>query len=173
MINKAAISIAFALSTFSAAHAADNMTVKMNDLESGKAAGTVEISKSDYGVVFTPSLSGVARGGHGFHVHENGSCESKMKDGKKVLGGAAGGHYDPEKTGKHGYPWTEDNHRGDLPLLYVDKDGNAQHPVLAPRLEMDELKGLALMIHAGGDNYSDSPEKLGGGGARVVCGVIK
>ncbi len=28
------------------------------------------------------------------------------------------------------------------------------------------------MIHAGGDNYSDTPEKLGGGGARVACGVI-
>ena len=29
------------------------------------------------------------------------------------------------------------------------------------------------MIHAGGDNYSDHPEALGGGGARVACGVDK
>ncbi|WP_324128836.1 superoxide dismutase family protein, partial [Acinetobacter baumannii] len=29
------------------------------------------------------------------------------------------------------------------------------------------------MIHAGGDNYSDSPQPLGGGGARIACGVIK
>jgi Cu-Zn family superoxide dismutase len=29
------------------------------------------------------------------------------------------------------------------------------------------------MIHAGGDNYSDHPEKLGGGGARIACGVVK
>jgi Cu-Zn family superoxide dismutase len=28
------------------------------------------------------------------------------------------------------------------------------------------------MIHQGGDNYSDDPKKLGGGGARVACGVI-
>jgi Cu-Zn family superoxide dismutase len=27
------------------------------------------------------------------------------------------------------------------------------------------------MIHNGGDNYSDTPQ-LGGGGARMVCGVI-
>jgi len=27
------------------------------------------------------------------------------------------------------------------------------------------------MIHAGGDNYTDEPA-LGGGGARVACGVI-
>jgi len=29
------------------------------------------------------------------------------------------------------------------------------------------------MIHAGGDNYADQPAPLGGGGARVACGVIK
>jgi Cu-Zn family superoxide dismutase len=29
------------------------------------------------------------------------------------------------------------------------------------------------MIHAGGDNHSDHPAMLGGGGARMVCGVTK
>jgi Cu-Zn family superoxide dismutase len=29
------------------------------------------------------------------------------------------------------------------------------------------------MIHAGGDNYSDHPKRLGGGGARIACGVVK
>jgi Cu-Zn family superoxide dismutase len=29
------------------------------------------------------------------------------------------------------------------------------------------------MIHAGGDNYSDQPVPLGGGGARIACGVVK
>jgi Cu-Zn family superoxide dismutase len=29
------------------------------------------------------------------------------------------------------------------------------------------------MIHAGGDNYSDEPEPLGGGGARIACGVVE
>ncbi len=28
------------------------------------------------------------------------------------------------------------------------------------------------MIHAGGDNCADLPEKVGGGGARIACGVI-
>ena len=31
----------------------------------------------------------------------------------------------------------------------------------------------ALVIHAGGDNYRDTPEPLGGGGARIACGVVK
>ena len=38
---------------------------------------------------------------------------------------------------------------------------------------MNEIKGRALMIHAGGDNHSDHPAPLGGGGARMACGVIK
>ncbi len=28
------------------------------------------------------------------------------------------------------------------------------------------------MVHAGGDNHADHPAPPGGGGARVVCGVI-
>jgi Cu-Zn family superoxide dismutase len=29
------------------------------------------------------------------------------------------------------------------------------------------------MVHVGGDNYSDKPKPLGGGGARFACGVIE
>ena len=29
------------------------------------------------------------------------------------------------------------------------------------------------MIHGGGDNNSDHPAPLGGGGPRMACGVIK
>ena len=54
----------------------------------------------------------------------------------------------------------------------MNDKGEATTPVLAPRLDMDDLKGRALMVHEGGDNYSDSPQKLGGGGPRAACGVI-
>jgi len=148
-------------------------TITMTNLNSNQPAGTIELSESQYGVVFMPHLSGITPGVHGFHVHTNPSCASSEKDGKTVLGGGAGGHYDPMNTGKHGYPWTDDNHLGDLPALYVDMDGNASQPVVAPRLKLSDLKGRALMIHAGGDNHSDQPAALGGGGARVVCGVIE
>ncbi|MCL4110811.1 UNVERIFIED_CONTAM: hypothetical protein GTU68_010188 [Idotea baltica] len=121
------------------------------------------ISSSEYGAVFTPELKGLPAGTHGFHVHANGSCDSLTKDGKIIL----------EKTGKHGFPWTDDNHLGDLPPLYVNTHGIADQPVMAPRVTLDDVKGRALMIHAGGDNHSDHPAKLGGGGARIVCGVIK
>ena len=92
--------------------------------------------------------------------------------GKSIAAFAAGGHYDPLKTDKHEGPYG-DGHLGDLPFLYADKDGKALLPVLAPRLKVADLKGRALMIHAGGDNYSDVPEKLGGGGSRLACGILK
>jgi Cu-Zn family superoxide dismutase len=55
----------------------------------------------------------------------------------------------------------------------ADASGDAKTPVVAPRLELADLLGRSLMIHAEGDNYSDAPKPLGGGGARVACGVIE
>ncbi|MCD6061548.1 MAG: sodC, partial [Moraxellaceae bacterium] len=52
-------------------------------------------------------------------------------------------------------------------------DGKAAQPVLAPRLKAKDLKGRALMVHAGGDNHADHPAPLGGGAGRIACGVIK
>ena len=167
------ISLIVSAGSFAAHHQEDGKDVVMNDLKTGKSIGTVMVSSyDDDGVVFTPKLSGLTPGVHGFHVHQNGDCSSAMKDGKKVLGGAAGGHFDPEDTGKHREPWSEKGHEGDLPVLYVDENGNATKPVFAPELELEDIEGRALMIHAGGDNYSDSPKKLGSGGERVACGVI-
>ncbi|OBU12798.1 superoxide dismutase [Photobacterium aquimaris] len=147
--------------------------VEMNDLNSGKSIGTITAKQSQYGVVFTPKISGLSLGLHGFHLHENASCESTQEYGETIAAGAAGGHYDPMNTGKHGYSWTNDNHLGDLPPLYVDNHGNAIEPVLAPRLKITDLIGRSLMIHVGGDNHADHPHQHGGSGERLVCGVVK
>lgn len=161
-----------ACSLLSGTVVAEELKVKMRDVSTGELVGKVVINSNTHGVVFTPDISGLPAGLHGFHVHENASCQSSTKNGKTVLGGGAGGHYDPEKTEKHGYPWTHGNHLGDLPALYVDMNGVANQPVLAPRLKLSDVKGRALMIHAGGDNHSDHPKVLGGGGTRIACGVI-
>ena len=138
----------------------------------GKEIGQVVISESKHGLVFTPELKGLAPGLHGFHVHENPSCDAGEKDGKPMPAMAAGGHLDPDKAGHHGSPWG-DGHLGDLPALYVDAQGEASHPVLAPRLtKLDQVSGHALMVHEGGDNYSDHPKPLGGGAGRMACGII-
>lgn len=154
---------------------AADLTIGMNLLggqDAGKAIGTVTVSETPYGLLFTPELAGLAPGLHGFHVHQNPDCAAAEKDGQKVAGLAAGGHYDPAATGKHLGPYAE-GHLGDLPGLFVGSDGRAVTPVLAPRLKLGDLTGRSLMIHAGGDTYADTPAPLGGGGARAACGVVK
>lgn len=138
----------------------------------GSAVGTVTMEDTKYGLVLTPKLTGLPPGLHGFHVHVNPSCAPADKDGKPSPAEAAGGHFDPKKSGKHGEPWG-DGHLGDLPPLYVNGEGEATQPVLAPRLKLADVKGHALMVHAGGDNHADHPAPLGGGGARIACGVIQ
>lgn len=136
----------------------------------GESIGTITAEKTSWGVKLTPDLKGLETGMHGFHLHQNPSCEPAEKDGETIAAAAAGGHFDPDDSGTHQGPYGE-GHLGDLPLLTVDAQGTSTTPVLAPRLSLDDLAGHALVIHAGGDNYSDEPH-LGGGGARVACGVI-
>lgn len=137
----------------------------------GPVAGTIRIVETRHGLAFYPDLKGLAPGLHGFHVHENPSCAPKEQGGAAVPALAAGGHLDPQGTKRHGEPWG-DGHLGDLPALYVAADGSATNPVLGPRLKLADVLNRSLMVHAGGDNHADHPAPLGGGGARVACGVI-
>ena len=137
----------------------------------GPEIGTITLEEVSGGLQFTPNLYDLVPGEHGFHVHENPSCEPAEQDGNMVAALAAGGHYDPDNTGRHAGP-DGDGHKGDLPVLMVDEKGFARSPVEARRLKLSEVKGRSLMIHAGGDNYSDNPP-MGGGGARIACGVVK
>jgi len=137
----------------------------------GHHAGQVSFTESRYGLVVTPPLEGLAPGFHGFHLYQIASCAPQKKSKKWISGGAAGGHYDPAATNHHSSSWG-DGHIGDLPSLYVDADGTSTRAVLAPRLQLSDLRGRTVMVHAGGDNHSDHPSALGGGGAHVACGVI-
>jgi superoxide dismutase, Cu-Zn family len=157
------------------AFAADPMVVEMRAADpagTGAAIGTVTVAATPYGTLLTPNLNGLTPGLHGFHVHEHPSCEPREQAGKAVPALGAGGHFDPGKTGKHLGPYG-DGHLGDLPPLFADAAGRSTLPVLAPRVKPEDLKGHSLMVHAGGDNFSDQPDPLGGGGARVACGIVK
>ena len=138
----------------------------------GKIIGTIKLSDSDAGLLIDPDLGELSPGLHDFHIHEKPSCGVADKDGKKVAGLGAGGHYDPHKSSKHEGPEGH-GHHGDLPALEVKDDGSATKILVAPRLKLSEISGRALMIHEGGDNYSDSPKPLGGGGGRIACGIIE
>ena len=140
----------------------------------GAAVGDISLSDGPDGARIAYDLHGLPPGPHGFHVHDKGSCEpGPNKDGKVIAAGAAGGHFDPSSAGKHLGPMGA-GHAGDLPLITIDATGAAKGVVVAPHLmSVAALKGHAIMLHAGGDNYSDDPAPLGGGGARLSCGVIQ
>lgn len=141
----------------------------------GETIGTVHAYDSTNGLVLNLELTGLAAGGHGFHMHETADCGPGEKDGEMAAGVAAGDHFDPDSTGKHMGPSGE-GHLGDLPVIYVEDSeagGSISRVVVVPRLSVADLSGHALMIHEGGDNYRDTPEKLGGGGGRIACGAVE
>jgi len=139
----------------------------------GAPVGTVTIADSPQGAVITLDLHGLPPGQRGMHVHEKGSCAvATGPDGRPVPAGAAGPHYDPGRTGRHMGPEGA-GHLGDLPCVEVAADGTARTTLTAPRIKnVSALKGRALIVHAGGDTYSEPPP-LGGGGARFACGVLE
>jgi Cu-Zn family superoxide dismutase len=125
------------------------------------------------GVSLVVNLHGLPQGQHGFHLHANPSCAlSTAANGTVTPAGAAGAHFDPNHTGMHMGP-AGGGHLGDLPRIDVGADGTAHETLVAPRIKsVAEFSGHALMIHTGGDTYADTPP-LGGGGARLACGVVK
>lgn len=176
-----AATLVVALACSSSVHAtANEIVVPMNLISAkgtGSSIGTITLSDTKNGFLrLDLKLSAdLPPGGHGFHIHENGDCGVASKDGAVVSGLAAGGHFDPDQTGKHEGP-SGHGHKGDLPILFVEKDGDlateTRHSLIAPRLKLADVRGRSIMIHAGSDTYSDTPAPLGGGGARIACGVI-
>lgn len=168
------IALALILLGSSAVMAAEKIVVvnAISEEGVGRIIGTVKLSDSDAGLLIDPDLGELSPGLHGFHIHEKPNCGVADKDGKKVAGLGAGGHYDPHKSAKHEGPEGH-GHHGDLPALEVKDDGSATRILVAPRLKLSEITGRSLMIHEGGDNYSDAPKPLGGGGGRIACGIIE
>jgi len=160
MINKIAV---LYLLMSSIGHA-NHITVTLNGTDEAKTNfGTLVFNDGPYGLVITPHLTKLPPGAHGFHLHEHPNCDAH--------GMAAGSHFDPKKTKTHQGPYGT-GHLGDLPVLFIGPDGKASTPLLAPKLTTEQLKGLTIMLHHGGDNYTNTPA-LGGGGARIACGVIQ
>ena len=173
-MNKALFFAVLAAGAATVAHADYRVEINAIDVKGvGAPLGEIVASAAPGGgVLFTPKLKGLPPGPHGFHVHEFANCAAAARDGKMTAGALAGGHWDPEKAGKHGSP-EGGGHKGDLPPLQVAGDGTAAKAVRAPRLKLEDLANKSLVIHAGGDNHSDTPKPLGGGGDRIACGVIQ
>jgi Cu-Zn family superoxide dismutase len=172
----AALIVLGASAGFAACAHAETKTVSLNLITpegAGAPIGTIELEDSGDGLILKPNLKGLPPGEHGFHLHVNPSCAPGEQDGKMAAGIGAGGHFDPHETHRHLGPDAAGGHQGDLPVLKVADDGSASGTLMAPHLKVADMIGRALMIHAGGDNYADQPKPLGGGGARIACGVVQ
>ena len=161
---------AFAIPAF--ANPAEGQVIAIHSISGsgvGPSIGAITALDTDQGLVIEPELNGLSPGEYGFHLHANGSCDPGTQEGIPVAGLAAGGHWDPDQSGRHLGPFG-DGHRGDLSRLIVNDDGQTTVAVVAPRLQVADLQGRALILHSGGDTYSDEPP-LGGGGSRMACGL--
>lgn len=99
-------------------------------------------------------------GPHGFHIHENGTCE--VGDPSKPFT-AAGEHWNPTNQ-PHG------NHAGDFPVLFSN-NGRAQMCFFTNKFRVSEVLGKAVIIHESPDDYRSQP--AGNAGRRLACGVIQ
>ena len=88
------------------------------------------------GVKIAVSVSGVAPGLHGFHVHAVGKCEGPEFK-------SAGGHFNPAAK-EHGLENPKGSHAGDMPNLSVGPDGSGKGEFLARGASLDAGPGLAL-----------------------------
>lgn len=150
------------------------VTVPVNLIDDsgvGKSAGSIKLRELADGIEMQLALRGLPAGERGFHLHEKGSCAPAEKEGKMTAGESAGPHYDPTATKTHKGPGGG-GHKGDLPKLIVDKKGAAKGKLKVEGLTLADVAGRSIMIHGGGDNYSDDPKPNGGGGPRIACGVI-
>ncbi len=125
--------------------------------------GTITFRDSPGGLLINLRLHDLPPGPHGLHIHQNPSCRNH--------GMAAGEHLDPKHTHNHLGPYGE-GHLGDLPVMYVNADREARASLIAPRLSVESIEKRSIVIHAAGDNYTNTPP-LGGGGPRIACGVIR
>ncbi len=133
----------------------------------GNVKGLVYLEQNaDNGTTIHGNITGLEEGEHGFHIHEFGDlskgCES------------AGGHYNPDNV-DHGD--LQNGHIGDLGNVVADSDGNAKFKIKAERVELSDIVGRALVIHADEDDLGKGGDaeslKTGNAGDRLACGVIR
>lgn len=137
---------------------------EMESKSGSDARGTVRFKQLEQGVHVSGSLSGLAPGKHGFHVHEFGNCSATDAS-------SAGSHFAPAGN-QHGDPKEQDHHVGDLGNIQADKDGVAKIDIFSKSASLvgkHSLVGRAIIVHANEDRFV---QPAGDAGERVACGVI-
>ena len=144
--------------------------VSITGTQSGSTIkGEVTLREVQGGVEVMAELSNIPNPGkHGFHVHENGSCED--------LGKAAGGHFNP-KGSPHGLLSKDGQgkaHCGDMGNIVIDEKGNGKFVEFLPGVSLTQgennIVGKAIILHEKEDDFS---QPTGNAGARIGCGIIE
>ncbi len=137
-----------------------------------------------------PPSATTTRAFHGFHIHANDNpangtgCEADPAAAPATWFVSADGHlkHDGEVHG---------GHSGDMPSLHLDSDGTAKATFSIDRIDIGELAGRVVILHAGPDNFGNVPVgpqatqytanapdagdltgRTGNAGDRVACGEI-
>ena len=137
--------------------------------QQGRAVGTATLVEQDAGYALRLSVSNIAPGAHGFHLHTVGRCD--LPDFQ-----SAGGHLNPGNH-EHGSLNPRGKHLGDLPNIIVPASGRLTTEIALNGSHDEQVRelfdgdGTAVMIHARPDDYRSDP--TGGAGARIACGVLQ
>ena len=134
------------------------------DLIGTVTVGNTEIvvaGRKEAALLIKPNLKGLRPGSYAFHVHENASCNSALKDGEHVPGLGAGQPLWLSGTGQLAGPVLA-SYLGKLPHLEVDANGTATKPIVAARLTLADVAHRSLMINA--SEEAQSP--------RMACGRL-
>lgn len=134
----------------------------------GEETGTATLTGTPHGVLIELDLQNLPpESWHGFHIHENGTCDPE--DGFK----SAGGHFNAGDT-KHGFYVEEGPHTGDMPNQYIAADGTLKAQVLNAFAALGsgeaDVSGRALVLHGGTDDYTS--QSSGDAGERIACAEI-
>lgn len=128
---------------------------------------------------------------HGFHIHANNDpangngCSADPEQPRSTWFVSADGHL--STAGQ-----THGGHDGDLPSPLVLADGTARLRFTTDRIDPAMLRGRAVVLHAGPDNFgnvpvgananqytpnsaaaTDATGRTGNAGDRVACGLIR
>lgn len=147
-------------------HSAEAVIMGTTD-ESASLVGDVRFYETAAGLKIEAGVAGAPPGKHGFHIHENGSCDEG--------GSAAGGHFNPDNV-QHGLlvrDGFENAHAGDLGNIEIADSGEGMLEQTIPGLALNEGKyaiaDRAVIVHAQPDDFG---QPTGNAGGRIGCGII-
>jgi len=115
-------------------------------------------------------ISGLAKGPHGFHIHQFGDTTNGCA--------SCGGHFNP--TGSHhGAPDSKARHAGDLGNIMAGDNGIAVVDIVDHMIPLhgpQTVVGRAVVVHEKIDDLgkggNDESLKTGNAGPRLACGII-